>query len=55
MSSNQSLICKIKDDVNLFRFVKGLVECKHFGDDFSISNLIKCVKIANKRLLQNNN
>ena len=27
----------------------------HFGDDFSISNLIKCVKIANKRLLQNNN
>ena len=43
-SSNQSSNSKTNDDVNSFRFVKGLVKRKDFGDDSSISNLIKYVK-----------
>ena len=44
VSSNQSSNSKINDDVNSLRFVKDLVERKDFGDDSSISNLIKYVK-----------
>ena len=44
VSSNQSSNYKTNDDINSFRFVKDLVEHKDFGDDSSISNLIKYVK-----------
>ena len=44
MSSNQSSNYKTNDAIDIFCFVKGLVERKDFGDDFSISNLIKYVR-----------
>ena len=44
VSSNQSSNSKINDDINTFRFVKDLIERKDFGDDSSISDLIKYVK-----------
>ena len=43
-SSNQSLNSKIGDDVSSFLFVKDLVNCKDFGIDSLIMNLIKHVK-----------
>ena len=44
MSSNQSSNYKTNDAIDIFCFVKGLVERKDFGDDSLISNLIKYVK-----------
>ena len=48
VSSNRSSNSKTNDNVNVnvntFRFVKDLVKRKDFGDNSSISNLIKYVK-----------
>ena len=46
VSSNRSSNSKTNDNVNVnsFRFVKNLVKRKDFGDNSSISNLIKYVK-----------
>ena len=50
VSLNQSSNSKKNDDFNTFRLVKNLVERKDFGDDSSISKLIKYVQESQIRV-----